>query len=71
MRCYDHGMRLVLCLSILVASSASEADAAADRAGIEKVITTLSNSPGSPGLFTEYFGENGILVALDVDPEAQ
>jgi hypothetical protein len=59
-------MRLVLCLSILMASSAGAADEAADRAAIEKVISTLNSSPGSPGLFTEDFDDDGALISLGV-----
>jgi len=64
-------MRLLLCLSILMASSAWAADEAADRAAIEKVISTLNNTPNSPGLFTEDFGDDGILAALDVYRKTQ
>jgi hypothetical protein len=59
-------MRLVLCLSILMASSAWAADEAADRAAIDKVISTLNSSPGVPGLFTEDFGDDGVLISLGV-----
>jgi len=60
-------MRLVLCLSILVASSSAwAADEAADRAAIEKVISTLNSAPGSPGLFTEDFGDGAVLTSLGV-----
>jgi hypothetical protein len=54
-----------------LASSAWAADEAADRAAIEKVISTLNNSPNSPGLFTEDFGDNAILAALDVYRKTQ
>ena len=43
------------------------ADEAADRAAIEKVISTLNNSPNSPALFTEDFGDNGMLAAIRQD----
>jgi hypothetical protein len=59
-------MRLVLCLSILMASSAGAADEAADRAAIEKVISTLNSAPGSPGLFTDDFGDGAVLTSLGV-----
>jgi hypothetical protein len=59
-------MRLVLCLSILIASNAWAADEAADRAAIEKAIATLNSSPGSPGLFTDDFGDYGVLISLGV-----
>jgi len=59
-------MRLVLCLSILMASSAWAADEAGDRAAIEKVISTLNSAPGSPGLFTEDFSDGAVLTSLGV-----
>lgn len=59
-------MRLALCLSLLLASSAWAADEAADRASIQKVISTLNTSPDSPGLFTDDFGDNNALVTLSV-----
>jgi hypothetical protein len=59
-------MRLVLCLSILMASSAWAADEAADRAAIEKVISTLNSSPGSPGLFTDDFRDGAVLTSLGI-----
>jgi hypothetical protein len=59
-------MRLALCLSLLLASSAWAADEAADRASIQKVISTLNTSPDSPGLFTDDFGDNNALVALSI-----
>lgn len=61
----DH-MRLILCLSVLLASSAWAADEAADRAAIEKVIATLNNPPGSPGLFADDFSDNSVLISLGV-----
>lgn len=66
MRCYDLGMRLVVCLSILWASSAWAADEAVDRAASEKVVSTLNNSPGSPGLFTDDFADGAALTSLGV-----
>jgi hypothetical protein len=59
-------MRLVLCLSVVLASSVWAADEAADRAAIDKLISTLSRSPDSPGLFTDDFGDNAVLVNLGV-----
>jgi hypothetical protein len=59
-------MKLLLCLSALLASSAWAADEAADRSAIEKVISTLSRSPDSPGLFTDDFGDNAVLISLGV-----
>jgi hypothetical protein len=59
-------MRLILCLSVLLASSAWAADEAADRAAIEKVVSTLNNSPDTPGLFTDDFSDNGVLTGLGV-----
>jgi hypothetical protein len=49
-----------------MASGAWAADEAADRAAIDKVIATLNSSPGSPGLFTDDFGDYGVLISLGV-----
>jgi hypothetical protein len=49
-----------------MASGAWAADEAADRAAIEKVISTLNSVPGSPGLFTEDFGDGAVLTSLGV-----
>jgi hypothetical protein len=49
-----------------MASNAWAADEAADRAAIEKVIATLNSSPGSPGLFTEDFSDDGVLISLGI-----
>lgn len=59
-------MKLALCLTILIASSAWAADEAADRASIEKVVSTLSNTPDSPGLFTADFADQLTLQLLEV-----
>jgi hypothetical protein len=61
-----HHMRLALCLSILMASSGWAADEAADRAAIEKVISTLNSSPSSHGLFTEDFADGAALTSLGI-----
>jgi hypothetical protein len=62
---------MLLCLSLLAASSVWAADAGADRAGadraaIEKIIATLNSSPGTPGLFTDDFTDNEALIRLGV-----
>ncbi len=57
-------MRLILCLSVLLASGAWAADEAADRAAIEKVVSRLSSLPNSPGLFTGNFPDWDTLTRL-------
>jgi hypothetical protein len=59
-------MRMLLCLSLFAASSVWAADAAADRAAIEKVVATLNSSPGTPGLFTDDFADNSTLIRLGI-----